>query len=76
MTENVSNELLYEVLKRIQQDVSDIKGDISHLQTRATAVDEHIGGLFITVSGNNNRLDKVAERLERIEKRLDLTDAK
>jgi hypothetical protein len=75
MTAETEN-LLLEILKRIQTDIADMKGDIADLKTRATAVDEHMGGLFITISGNNNRLDRVAERLERIERRLDLTEAK
>ncbi|HTU13146.1 MAG TPA: hypothetical protein VMG08_19810 [Allosphingosinicella sp.] len=65
-----------EILRRIQTDLADVKGDLADLKTRATAVDEHMGGLFITSSGNNARLDRVVERLERIERRLDLTEAK
>ncbi len=75
MTAETEN-LLLEILKRIQTDIADMKGDIADLKTRATAVDEHMGRLFITISGNNNRLDRVVERLERIERRLDLTEAK
>jgi hypothetical protein len=75
MTAETEN-LLLEIPKRIQTDIADMKGDIADLKTRATAVDEHMGGLFITISGNNNRLDRVVERLERIERRLDLTEAK
>jgi hypothetical protein len=75
MTAETEN-LLLEIPKRIQTDIADMIGDIADLKTRATAVDEHMGGLFITISGNNNRLDRVVERLERIERRLDLTEAK
>ena len=75
MTEGVENMML-EILKRMQVDIADMKGDIADLKTRATAVDEHIGGLFITISGNNARLDRVVDRLERIERRLDLTEAR
>ena len=75
MSENVEN-LILERLRRIDERLSNIEGDIGDLKTRMSAVDEHIGGLFITVSGNNNRLDRVVDRLERIERRLDLTDVK
>lgn len=75
MTAETEN-LLLEILRRVQTDVADMKGDIADLKTRATAVDEHIGGLFITISGNNARLDRVVERLERIERRLDLAEVK
>ena len=75
MTAETEN-LLLEILKRVQTDIADMKGDLADLKTRATAVDEHMGGLFITISGNNARLDRLAERLDRIERRLDLTEAK
>jgi predicted nucleic acid-binding Zn-ribbon protein len=70
-----SESLMLEILKRIQADIADLKDDLAMLKIRATAVDEHLSGLFISVSGNNARLDRVDERLARIERRLDLTDA-
>ncbi len=72
----ISNDLLFEILKRIQGDIADMRDDISELKTRATALDEHMGGLIIQVSGNNNRLDRMDERLKRVERRLDLSDAR
>ncbi len=75
MTDETESVVL-EILKRIQTEMSDMRDDISELKTRATALDEHMGGLIIQVSGNNNRLDRMDERLKRIERRLELTDAK
>lgn len=75
MTDETESVVL-EILKRIQSEMSDMRDDISELKTRATALDEHMGGLIIQVSGNNNRLDRMDERLKRIERRLELTDAK
>ncbi|WBH17574.1 hypothetical protein [Sphingomonas radiodurans] len=68
--------LIYEVLKKIQIDVADIKADIGELKIRATATDEHLSGLFISTTGINNRMDRFDGRLDRIERRLDLTDAR
>jgi predicted nucleic acid-binding Zn-ribbon protein len=75
MTEETESVFL-EILKRIQSEMSDMRDDISELKTRATALDEHMGGLIIQVSGNNNRLDRMDERLKRIERRLEIADAK
>jgi predicted nucleic acid-binding Zn-ribbon protein len=75
MTEETESVVL-EILKRIQSEMSDMRDDISELKTRATALDEHMGGLIIQVSGNNNRLDRMDERLKRIERRLEIADAK
>ena len=74
MSEGVSNDLIYAVLQKVQADVADTRHDIKDLQTRMSAVEEHIGGLFITTSGINARLDRVVDRIERIERRLDLMD--
>ncbi|WP_375395091.1 hypothetical protein [uncultured Sphingomonas sp.] len=68
--------LIYEILKKIQTDMADMKADIGELKMRATATDEHLSGLFISVTGLNNRMDRLDGRLDRIERRLDLTDAR
>ena len=69
-------DLTYELLKRMNADIADIKADISELKMRATATDEHLSGLFITTTGINNRMDRMENRLERIERRLELTEAR
>ena len=76
MTENVTNDLIYSVLQKMQQDIADIKSDVHDLKVRATAVDEHLGGMFISLSGLNNRMDKFNERLARVERRLELSEAR
>lgn len=68
--------LVYEILKKIQTDMADMKADIGELKMRATASDEHLSGLFISTTGINNRMDRLDGRLDRIERRLDLTEAR
>jgi predicted nucleic acid-binding Zn-ribbon protein len=72
----VDPSLIYEILKKMQADMSDMKADIGELKMRATATDEHLSGIFISTTGINNRMDRLDSRLERIERRLDLTDAR
>ena len=74
MTENVTNELIYGVLTRMQGDMSELKYDVRDLKTRMTMVEEHLGNSIIAISGVNSRLDRLTDRVERIERRLDLTD--
>ena len=76
MTENVTNELIFSVLQSMQSDMSEMKFDIRDLKTRMTMVEEHMGSSIIAISGVNNRLDRISDRVERIEKRLDLSEAK
>ncbi len=66
----VTNELIYSVLQKMQGDMSEMKFDVRDLKTRMTMVEEHLGSSIIAISGVNSRPDRV----ERIERRLELTD--
>ena len=76
MADIVSNELIYSVLQKVQTDVSDLKFDMRDIKVRMTLVEEHLGNTVIAISGVNQRLDRMTDRVERIERRLDLTEAK
>jgi hypothetical protein len=68
--------LMFEILKRIQADVVDMKEDISDMKLRVTATEDHLATLVMSVAGINHRLDRMDGRIERIERRLDLTETK
>ena len=70
----VTNELIYSVLQKMQGDMSEMKFDVRDLKTRMTMVEEHLGSSIIAMSGVNSRLDRLSDRVERIERRLELTD--
>ncbi|MES3153210.1 hypothetical protein [Sphingomonas faeni] len=70
----VTNELIYSVLQKMQGDMSEMKFDVRDLKTRMTMVEEHLGSSIIAISGVNSRLDRMSDRVERIERRLELTD--
>ncbi|AXJ96722.1 MULTISPECIES: hypothetical protein [unclassified Sphingomonas] len=74
MSEPVTNDLIYSVLQKLQTDVADMKFDVRDLKVRMTMVEEHLGSTIIAISGVNSRLDRLTDRVERIENRLDLTD--
>ena len=73
MTEAESS-IMLEILKRLQSDMSEMKADMSDMRLRMTANEEHLATLVMSVSGINHRLDRLADRVERIELRLDLLD--
>jgi len=73
VTDNVES-LVLEQLRRINARLDNIEGDIHDLKTRVTALDEHMSGVFIALSGNNTRLDRMDDRLARVERRLELRD--
>jgi predicted transcriptional regulator len=70
----VTNELIYSVLQKMQGDMSEMKFDVRDLKTRMTMIEEHLGSSIIAISGVNSRLDRMSDRVERIERRLELTD--
>ncbi len=74
MSETVSNDLIYSILQKMQGDLADMKFDLRDLKARMTMVEEHLGSSIIAISGVNARLDRLSDRVERIENRLDLTD--
>jgi peptidoglycan hydrolase CwlO-like protein len=72
MTEPITNELMYEILKKIQADVSHTRERIDDHDQQFISLREQINNL----QGDLIRLDKhVMQRLDRIERRLELTDA-
>ncbi|EZP57544.1 MULTISPECIES: hypothetical protein [Sphingomonas] len=71
MTENVEN-LILERLRRIDDRLSNIEGDMHDVKLRMTVVEEHIGNLVLSVSGLNARMDRFDERLTRVERRMEL----
>ena len=74
MPDEVTNELIYSVLQKMQADMSEMKFDIRDLKGRMTMVEAHLGSSIIAISGVNSRLDRLTDRVERIEHRLDLAD--
>ncbi len=75
MPENVTNELIYEVLKQIQEKLERHERILKDLQAGQFRVREELNGL----RGDDIRREvlqaQMDHRLERIEKRLSLSDA-
>jgi chromosome segregation ATPase len=81
VTENVEN-LILEQLRLIRGDTANIKADVSEvkmpltsLKERLTLVERGIANLHGDLAIVQLRLDRQGDRIERIEKRLDLTAA-
>lgn len=82
MAETVTNELMFEILKQLQKDMADVKATLTdhtrlfiRVREDINSVREDINGL----RGDDLRREaiqsKMDERLQRIENRLNLTDA-
>ena len=78
MADNVEN-LILEHLRAIRADISGIKEDVREIKQRLTSLETAVAGLrrdnanlYSNVIDQQARYDRLAERVERIERRLDL----
>jgi uncharacterized coiled-coil protein SlyX len=74
MTEDVQNIILTQ-LRAIREDVADIKGRISNLETGQASIIQHIGHIANQIAQVQVSMDRQAARIGRIEDRLSLVDA-
>lgn len=75
MTDNIEN-LTLEMLRRIDNRLANMEGDIHDLKLRMSTVEDHLGTIIVSIGGLNHRMDRFDERLTRVERRLDLSDAR
>ncbi len=73
MTDDVGN-LILERLRRMDDRLSNIEGDMHDIKLRITVVEEHLGNVVLSIAGLNARMDRFDDRLTRIERRLELTE--
>ena len=74
MPETVTNELIYEVLKSVQAQVSIIREDVSGLKNRISSLQSSVAGLHADMAEVSARLDRLESRVERVENQLNLYD--
>ncbi len=79
MPENVDN-LILEHLRAMRSDITalrddsrEVKSRLTSLETAVSAMRREIADLYTDVVGQHSRYDRLLERIERIEKRLELT---
>jgi len=75
MPDDGPENLMLVFLRRIDQRLDRLEGDMSDIKLRMTATEEHLGSIMMSVAGLNARMDKIDTRLARVERCLDLTDA-
>jgi hypothetical protein len=61
----VSSELIVEILRRIQSDVSDVKIDVREMRSRVGLMERQIAEVSV-------RMDRRDEMMERVMRRLEL----
>ncbi len=70
----VTNELIYEILKSLQQGQADIKAGQQELKAELHAIRGHMLAFQTDINNLYSSLSGLDVRLERVERRLTLTD--
>lgn len=69
-----TEDLVIQILRRMQTDLSAVREDIGTLKLRMTALEQHFATLIASQAGQSDRVDAIERRLARVERRLDLVD--
>ena len=75
MVDQVDNTMIFEVLKKVQATVNATALDVADLKSRMTSMEIHLAEQASQLAALNGRVDRLEERVSRIERRLDLADA-
>ncbi|MBT1154151.1 hypothetical protein J1C56_00945 [Aminobacter anthyllidis] len=70
----VTNDLMYELLKRMNHDLSELRQDVSEVKRELNVIRGHMVGIQSDIHNIYGVLARHDERLERIERRLELRE--
>jgi polyhydroxyalkanoate synthesis regulator phasin len=71
----ITNELIYEVVKSIQAQVALTREDAESIKARLTSMDQRLGIVHTDMALISDRVDRLERRMGRVESRLNLSDA-
>ena len=66
--------IVLEHLRHIRGTVDTIQSDVRHLNLRMGNLERQYGVVQISEAGQNSEIERLKERLDRVERRLDLRD--
>jgi hypothetical protein len=69
-----NEDLILEILKRVQLDTSETRRRVELLEMRMLAMEDHMRGIMTSVAGIHADLAQLNARVDRIERRLDLVE--
>lgn len=67
--------LVIEILRRMQADMSDLKEGQRTTNRRLAAIEAHMAGFHSSLATHSDDIDHLKDRIGRIERRLDIHDA-
>jgi predicted nucleic acid-binding Zn-ribbon protein len=69
-----ADNLVLEILRRLQTDMADLKEGQRTANVHLAAIESHLAGFHLTVSAHSDELVELRQRIERIERRLELSE--
>lgn len=75
MVDNITNELLYETLKAIRADIGSIKSTLADHGRQLIEVRRQLNSMQAEIIRSDEHMLGLDARLDRIERRLELSDA-
>jgi hypothetical protein len=69
-----TTDIVLEHLRHIRARVDALTDDMRQAILRLGAIERHQGGMHISEINQNAEIDQIKRRLERVERRLELTD--
>ena len=73
MTEDTTS-LVLEHLRHIRSQIDALRLDMGDVKLRLTVIEGHIASLVVGQTGHNSEMDRLKIRIDRIERRLELTE--
>ena len=70
----ITNELIYELLKRMQDRLGQMDGKLDNVAAEMRAIKVHQVGFMQSELTQDTQIAELVTRLQRIERRLDLVD--
>ncbi len=68
----IKSELIYEILKQLQEGQRLIREDIHDIKVRLTSLENKMAQIHLDMANHSERMDRIDARLARVEKRLEL----
>ena len=73
MTGETDN-LVLEHLRHIRGKVDQTASDVTDIKVQLAAMQQHMAGFHAVIASHSDELNQLRQRIDRIEKRLDLAD--
>ena len=71
---NETDSIVLEHLRYIRGKVDNTAADVTDIKIQLAAMQQHMAGFHAVIASHSDALNQLRQRIDRIEKRLELTD--